>query len=604
MEDNEKLKFLAECRTSGIEYRDKFTPTFDEVEKQIRCIPPDSWNQKEEWQTKIYIPLQAKNSEIVKSYLKKMIYGKKRPFDITGVEKEDQDDAFQITNLIDVLLQSGDFECQNDYVLQEGIDLGTGFIKMSMKPDGLGLDFSWRSVYNVVFDPECGQDLEKARYVIDLYRRDLRYVISNAKTDKSKFDKKIVEQFLKDAEEEVSTLKSSDNNKEPLMTIKSIDGTQDLTIPQKYVTVDVDEFWIKLPNTKGEYDDKRIVMLNGKYILSEDDNIFGFLPFQWCRTKVRKYDSYGRGYFENTRGLQELMNSCVNLGFDSLKISSMDIIVIDDTKVKDPTSIKYKPLAVWKMKDINAVKIQRQPMSAISDILKGLTLIDQIHQDATGATRQAQGSPSLSGSGTQADTLGEYELKLQMIDQRFLDQGRFIENDYFLPIIKKIFKIIVNKKLFDQAKVNRLLGVKEIDDVQIDAMGVAKVTGTKKISKLELKKIQDKDEMSYDFKTVGTTQFSNRLEVLAKIKEALQAALSNPTLTALTKIDKLWAKLWQVSEIDDYEDLIRKPEEARELMGMGGQPMGMLGQMPGQIPQGNPPQMNQGQPMQPPMGGM
>lgn len=599
MEDNDKLKFLAECRSTGIEYRDKFTPTFDEVEKQIRCVPPDSWGQKEDWQTKIYIPLQAKNSEIVKSYLKKMIFGKKRSFDITGVEKEDHDDAFQLTNLIDVLLQSGNFEMQNDYVLQEGIDLGTGFIKMSMKPDGMGLDFMWRSVYNVVFDPECGHDFEKARFVIDLYRRDLRYVLENAKTDKSKYNKKIVEQFLKDAEDEASAMQSVENNKEPLMTIRSIDGTQDLTIPRKYATLDVDEYWIKMPNEDGGYDDKRLVMLNGKYILSEDDNIFGFIPVQWCRTKVRKYDSYGRGYFENTRGLQELMNSCVNLGFDSQKISSMDIIVIDDTKVKDPLSIKYKPLAVWKMKDINAVQIRRSGASAITDILKGLTLIDQIHQDATGATRQAQGSPNLSGSGTQTDTLGEYELKLQMIDQRFLDQGRFIENDYFLPIIKKIYKIIVNPKLFNQAKVNRLLGVKEIDNVEIGADGVTKVVGTQKVSKLELKKIQDKGEMSYDFKIVGTTQFSNRLEILAKIKEALQAALSNPTLTALTKIDKLWEKLWQVSEIDDYQDLIRKPEEARELVGMPSQP----GMMPppgtmGQIP----PQMGQQPPISPAMG--
>ena len=37
---------------------------------------------------------------------------------------------------------------------------------------------------------------------------------------------------------------------------------------------------------------------------------------------------YGKGYIENTRGLQELSNSCINLGFDSLKISSMDIKII------------------------------------------------------------------------------------------------------------------------------------------------------------------------------------------------------------------------------------------------------------------------------------
>lgn len=604
MESDALLKHLSECRKSGEDYRDKFKPTWTEIEEQIRCVPPASWSAKEDWQTKIYIPLQAKKREIAKSYLKKMLFGKKRNFDIIGVEKNDQDDAQNLTTLIDVLLQSGKFEQENDFVLQEAIDIGTGFIKIMMKPDGTGIDLLWRSPYNVVFDPECGHNLEEARFAIDLYRRDISYVINGTKKDKFAYDKKIVQQFLDDAKAEADALTANPNsttdNKDAMMIVKSIDGTQDMSIPSKYKTVDVDEYWIEIPDGKGKYEKKRMVVLNGKYILSEDENKFGFIPFQWCRIKPRKYDSYGLGYIENTRGLQELMNSCVNLGFDSLKISSMDIIVINDNMVKDSTTIKYKPLAVWKMKDINGVKIQRQPVSAITDVLHGLTLIDQIDQDASGVTRQAQGAPNLSGSGTSADTLGEYQLKLQAIDQRFLDVGRFVENDYFMPLVNKVYKIVVNKDLFDQQKVNRLIGEKEIDDIQL-SNGVAKIVGTKKMPKLDLSKIRQKGEMAYDFKAVGITQFSGRLEMLAKIKEALQAALSNPTLTALTKIDKLWKKLWQVSEVDDYEDLLRTPEEAKQLMGLpSGQPPS------GMPPQGMPPRTQGGQPMLPPQmtGGM
>lgn len=597
MDDAALKAFLSECRTSGIAYRDRFKDDWEEVEKQIRCVPPDSWSQKEDWQTKIFIPLQAKKSEIAKSYLSKMIFGKKRNFDIMGVEQEDKDDAQNITNLIDVLFQSGGFDDQKDYVLQEGVDIGTGFTKMVLKEDGTGIDYIWRSAYNVVFDPECGHDLDKARFVIDLYRRDLSYVIAKAKKDKFGYDKEVVQMFLNDAANEANASKSSptpnqqETNKEPLMTVKSIDGTQDMTIPAKYKMVDVDEYWVEVPNEKNVYEKKRIVMLNAKYILSNDDNVFGFNPFQWCRTKPRKYDSYGRGYIENTRGLQELMNSCVNLGFDSLKISSMDIIIIDDNKVKDSTTIKYKPLAVWKMKDVNAVKISRQPVSAISDILRGLTLIDQIDQDASGVGRQIQTGPTLSGTGgSETNTLGEYERKLQMIDQRFLDVGRFIENDYFIPLIVKTFKFIVNPKLFDQDKVDRLIGMKTVPDIRIEN-GEAKEYGTKKVPKLDITKLRDKGEMAYDFKAVGVTQFIGRLEVLQKLKEALQAALSNPTLTALTKIDLLWKKLWQASDIDDYEEMIRTPQEAKELLGLpGGQPQGLPSPM-GSSPQMNVPQM-------------
>jgi hypothetical protein len=66
----------------------------------------------------------------------------------------------------------------------------------------------------------------------------------------------------------------------------------------------------------------------------------------------------------------------------------------------------------------------------------------------------------------------------------------------------------------------------------------------------------------------------------------LQAALSNPTLTALTKIDLLWKKLWQASDIDDYEEMIRTPQEAKELLGIpSGQPQGL----PSPMTVGNPP---------------
>lgn len=571
MQKEELVSFLGECRRAGIEYRDKFKSTWVECEQQIRCCPPKSWSLKEEWQTKIYIPLQAKKSEIAKSYLSKMIFGKKRSFDITGVEQEDKEDAQELANLIDIIFQSGGFDRQKDFVLQEAIDIGTGFTKMVMKEDGLGIDFIWRSAYNVVFDPECGHDIENARWLIDLYRRDIRYVIQRAKSGRYRYDRKVVQQFLEDAAGEVVS-----GSKEPLMNVRSIDGTQDITIPEKYKTVDVDEFWVDVPGEGGEYEKRRIVVLNQRYILSNDKNSFGFIPFQWCRVKPRKYDSYGKGYIENTRGLQDLMNSCINLGFDSLKISSMDIIVIDDNKVKDSTTIKYKPLAVWKMKDVNAVRIQRQPLSAISDVLKGLTLIDQIDQDASGITRHAQGVPSLSGAGTSSETLGEYQLKLQMIDQRFLDVGRFIENDYFIPLIKKVFKVVTNRELFDQEKVNRLVGMKAIDDVVIEN-GEAKVVGKKKVSKLDINKLRGKGEMAYDFKAVGLTQFIGRLETLAKLKEALQVALSNPTLTALTKVDLLWKKLWQASDIDDYEEVLRTPQEAKELLGLGQGQMNLTG---------------------------
>lgn len=608
------LTFLLECINSGEQYRNKFKTVWDEIEGQIRCDPPDAWGSKEDWQTKIYIPLQSKKDEIATSYLKKMIFGKCRFFDVLGTEKEDRDDAQQLADLIDDILEIGKFRSENDFIFNEGISLGTGFIKLVMDKNSGNLKFIWRSCYNVLIDPDCGHRLDKARFIIDVYKKDIAYIVAQAKKGgmyEKGYDE--VSRFFNDAKLEVDELtkkagQQSSITQEGMVTVKGIDGTTDMVIPQKYKMVDVHECWVEVPGKDGLYEEKVITVLNQRYILRNEENIFGFKPFEGCRIKPRKYDYYGKGYLENGRGLQELSNSLVNLGFDSAKISAMDIIILDEKKVSDNTSIKYKPLAIWKMKDINGVRIQRQPMSAISDVIRGLTLIDQIDQEASGVTRQTQGVPNLSGTGTTGDTLGEYELKMQAIDQRFLDVGRFVENDYIVPLIKKIFKIITNPKLFSQDKVNRLIGMKEVDDLQSvdeqdpqtgEVQTITKVVGTKKVVKLDLAKISKKEEMAYNFKAIGVTMLSGQLEMIAKLKEGLMAALANPTLTAMTKIDILWKRIWQVAEIDDYEDFLRTKDEVRELLTQqtDAMPDGMPpGQSQGSIP-GMPPQM-------PPQGGM
>ena len=605
MDKDTLLIHLQECISSGEAYRDKFKGTWEEVEKQIRCVPPDAWDKKEDWQTKIFIPLQAKKEEIAVSYLNKMVFGKRRFFDILGVEKADQEDAQQLTNLIDGLLEIGKFRKENNFVLTEAIGSpGTSFNKILLGKDGF-IKFNWRSPYNVLIDPECGHDLSKARFIIDVYKKDIAYIIAQSKKD-GLYEKGTDEiaRFLNDAKLEAKSLeekagRGSTGTSEAMMTIKDIDGTTDISIPVKYKTIDVHECWVEVPNEKGIYEERLCTVLNTRYLLRDDENIYGCKPFAGCRTKPRKYDYYGKGYLENGRGFQDLSNSMINLGFDSAKISAMDIIILDDTKVKDSTTIKYKPLAVWKMKDVNAVKIQRQPISAIMDIIRGLQLIDQLDQEASGIMRQLQSAPELGGeTGSSGATLGEYQLKLQAIDQRFLDVGRFIEMDYIIPLIKILFKIITNPELFDQAKVDRILGFKEIDDIQPiqeqdpmtgQPITIQKVVGRRNISKLNLEKIRKQGEMAYDFKAVGITQFSERLETLQKLQQGLMAALANPTLTAMTKIDLLWKKIWQVSEIDDYDEFLRTKEEVKQILNEQMSMMSPMG-MPQGAPQGMPPQ--------------
>lgn len=567
MSDEEIIDFCLQCKKAGIAYRDQFKTTWDEIENQVRCVLPDSYKLKDDWQTKIFIPMQAKDSEVAQAYLNKMVFGKTQNFDITGVEGDDSDDAQQLVTLISTAMINGGFQFENKFVMNEAVDIGTGWMKMTVDAKG-DLKYVWVSNYKALVDPKCGHNLDKARFWIDQRERDISDILRDAKAGRGMYKKDIVGKFLDAAITELESLKGKGETvvkdvKEAMTVVRSIDGTNEtpVQIPAKYATVSIDEYYLDLPNKDGLYEKRIVSILNDKFILRNDENGWGFIPAQWCRIKPRKYECYGKGYLESTRGLQDLANSCINLGFDSLKISSMDIIVIDQSKVSDPTSIKYKPLAVWKMKDINAVKITRSNMSAISDILKGLQVIDQIKQDSTGVTRHAEGSPSLSGSGGGTnETLGEYQAKLAAIDQRFLDVGRFIEADYVVPLIRKTFRAIQNAAIFDQKKVNRILGMRTVDDGVTDG-GVFKKIGTKQIPKMDIEKIRKVDEMELDFKPVGVTQFADKLETLQKLKEALMACEQSPTLSALTKVDVLWKKLIQASELPDYDEILKSKEE-------------------------------------------
>ena len=584
--------------------KNQFLTGWNECEKQIRCDPPEAWERKESWQTKVYNPMQAKKSEVVDAYLGKMLFGQKRFFSIQGEEENDRAKDDYVMSIYDNILNKGRFHFHKDFVMQEGIDLGTSFLKMLVKSNKAGVDFIYRSVFNVWFDPACGYDFYKSKYVIDEYTNvDIADLIENCKGGNPLYKEEAVLKLLDHASASVSA-----KSVEDMVTIKGIDGTSDIVIHKDFLQVTLLEFWGKAKvyyetkNEAGEkiklykLEDRVITIAQNLVELRNDKNEYGFIPYFICRVKPRKYDTYGKGYILNSRGLQDLSNSMINLGFDSLKINSMDIIGIDTNAVSDLASIEYRPLAIWKFKTSPkaAMDRSRPNMSALLDIIRGITLLDNIDQDASGVTRHAQGTPQLGGGGGGKETLGEYESKLQMIDQRFLKVGRFIEFDFIEPILKALFKIITNPKLFTQEAADRILGLEDIK--QPNAMtGKEMVIGKKQ--KLILSELGD--EIDYDFKAVGMTQFMTKMETLQKLQGMLEKALSNPVLTMLTKVPDVWKRIWQSTDIADYQDLLKDDKAIEEIMNqIQGAEQGAEG-MPGGAPGGMPPQA-----AQLPMGGM
>ena len=575
--DADILAYVNECQQSGDKYRTQFKTRWDDIEAQIRCEHPEAWSKKEDWQSKVFVPQQSKTSETAQAYLDKMLFGSKRFYGITGTEERDKDEEAAIEDLFDNIFNRGDFYIENDFVLNEACSgPGTSFIKILCNPQRTGITFVWRSVYNLTFDPNCGHKLENAKWIIDEYKRPLQDLINNVESDKSIYSKEAIQALLDDAEDAGRSI-----SEQALVTVKGIDGT-DVSIDPKYKEVNLVEYWGSIKGSDKKYSEKIITVANGRIVLRNVPNEYGFKPFFSCRIKPRKYDFYGLGFLDNVVDLQELTNSLVNLGFDSLKMCSMDIAIVDVTKIKNPASIEYRPMAVWEMKGNprESVLLTRQGISALGEVIRGLTVLDQFNQESTGVLRQVQGAPQLGGGGS--ETLGEYQAKLAMIDNRFLKIARFIERDYIEPLLAGMFKILFNPKFFSQSIVDRIIGTKEI------IIGQDPLTGEpikQQVSKLDFNKIAKAGDSGYDFSAYGMTQFSKSLETLQKLKELLTVVVNTPQLQILFNIKELVKRTLRAAEIQDYEDLMKSEEEIKGIMSQiysgqqGGQPQ------PGQVPQ-------------------
>lgn len=569
----DRIKALVcDCIEKAKNYRELFKKDWDEVERQVRQQAPPEWDKKEAWQSKIYIGLQTKASESAFSSLRAMLFPTDRFFESSGVEKEDREKETSLEELIQTTLDQGGFYEEKDFWLQEGIDIGTSFIKLLVRPDMMGIDYAWRTAYQTLVDPAGYHNWKNCKFWIDQYPKDASWLLEQiALGEKSIYDQAL----LAEAWEAIKSKQENPDSRTAIEQVKTIDGTANFPIPEAYKTFTLNEFWGFLPEFLDPNDESKgyilklylVSMVNEEFIIrATSDTPFGFIPAVPLRTKRRKYDFYGKGYLLDGRGIQDLTNSMVNLGFDSQKISAMDIIILDENKIADKSSIEYRPLAVWKVKGNprDAALLTRSGVSAMGDLLNGITLLDRMHQDTVGVTRNSEGTPAIDGKQGEK-TLGEYQLKVQAVDKRFMSEATRIENESLSMIIEYTYEILRNPKLISQQYFDRVLGFQDIV-VQDPATGQSINMG--KMPKLLQQSLNLDGSMKQDFRCFGVTQFSERQRKIQALKEALQGALGHPFLAALTNIDVIWKKLFQISEVPDWEEIIKNNDQIKQVMGM------------------------------------
>ena len=112
--DAELVDFVRRNHDAAVDYRKKFKDKWDMIIQQVRCVHPSAWANKESWQSKVFIPQQTKKVETARAYLDKMLFGVKRFFNISGVERRDKDLEGNMMDLFDVVLDRGNYSLKND----------------------------------------------------------------------------------------------------------------------------------------------------------------------------------------------------------------------------------------------------------------------------------------------------------------------------------------------------------------------------------------------------------------------------------------------------------------------------------------------------------
>lgn len=585
-EDNKFTNYVLDCIGVGETYRDSFKPGWDTIESQIACEKPTEWSSKQPWQSKVFIGVQSKTSETILARTKKLLFPQQF-FSMTGVEESDKNLVNNVIKLLVTIFRNGGFYEQNDFVVQEAGDFGTSALKLWVNDTKDGINFEWVSCMKWLIDPDARADITKAKWWVCEYKKDIGDLIAESQKKNGLYTKEAIQKILDRATGQAAGKEDND-----LATIRGIDGTSSIQIPKAMKQIIIHEFWgkVKSPIKKKvnetdwvdtneyTYEDRVITVADKAIEIRNDLNPYGFIPVVFMRTKRRKYDFYGRGYILNTVGLQELMNSIVNLGFDSLKINSMDIIKLNVNAVDDANSIEYKPLAIWKLRDVNGAEITRgQGMSALTDVLNGVRYIDTMHQDVSGITRAVAGSPALGGG---QDTLGEYQSKLQQIEERFLGQLSPIENEYIIPLVRKVYDIIRNKDLFSQKAIDEIVGTEILPPMTMPGTGVPVAGSEKEIPILDQKELADRP-FTRNFNAVGVNQVSQNADNFARLQKLMMLVMQDPNLRVRVKDEKLLKAIMDSLQIPDSEDMIRKDSEMSMAppppLPPGGQGSGQLG---------------------------
>jgi hypothetical protein len=556
--DEELVKYVVTARDRAKTFRDNYQEEIDDCIDHYNCTHPSEWSKKEDWQSKIFMPMAFKNVEVGASMLTKMLFSQKDFFEITGFDPEENDQRDALKDFIVHVLQKGNFYNIGALAIKEACITSTCFLKtidVSKNKKDFTLNFIPRTFHDIYVDPSVAFYWINTRFVVDEYERDISDIITNKIY-------KYGEKYFEDIKKFTAAEKSFSGEQR-----KALENISDNGADETYKPHVLTEFHGKVKDPETQEDVEMILTVcDDKWLIRKDEVDEDDRPYDAIRVNPIPKQFYGAGLIRKNIDIEKLMNGVINLWFDNWKLSVMKIIGVDPAGNVKWETIKIEPAAIWEAAKNALYPIEfGVPVNGV-DVLG---VLDQISQEVTGITKTAQGQSSPSAD----ETLGEVQLKLSRSDDRFMQMAKFIEAEFIGRFIKKVINYTIKNcpqeyvdKIMGYRKVTRKVPIPLVGEILQGAQNF--INQVFKVKRLDLDYIREhyKGDFALDFQPIGISRFANKSDELARYRELLQAVLANPQLAAMFDLKKLVKQTMRAMGFDDISDLMKTEEEIDEAM--------------------------------------
>lgn len=580
----------------------KFHALWDEFDRNYHSIyDPAMANQKEPWQTKMFVNLTVQNVEIITSQIYKTMMAPKPPIQTEAGPAGDILQARLIQDVMEFEMDKASFAVAFYDVEKETTRYGSGFMKLFWER----IEDTRRRRVPVQQSPEqvieqmppealYGQGVPPTPQVQGFEYRNVPTLIKNCLAAKwvhirdifpepntTTWDKvihrdnvaygDIVRNILSgaffDVRSDIEDLTEGEHFEQDLQTIKQERGyfevNRELSKFEKKHTVW--ELWAPIPRKWIEFDipegdeaetlvPAKVMVVSGVAVLASEENTkFDGEPPILKDDYIRTGETYGKGVCELIGDEQPLTNEIVNQRLDNVNlILNKGIAVIENALVNAEQDLVSKPGWILRMKQ-----------SVVDDVRKGFTEINfpdvtaSSYQEVIESSRRVQEVTGASkvtlGTSDQAhdtnQTLGGMELLRQMFNERVAAYGMVKEEAFLKKCAQKIYGLIYQE--LTPKDLEFILGD---DPVEIGVIQTPMGPVPHKVPRYLAFAFVPPEVVynSYRFKPMGIFSLENKIVKSAQVMDLIKVNIGNPGFDSVAASKYVAINLQGISEAEKW----------------------------------------------------